>query len=325
MSFVSAAIERTSFLPLILPMGFAFCLAAGCPDAGDAPGPATPTPTVRGRVGLTGLVYAPERSDPAARRAVRLHAAGLFIDHTDVDRSGALELLNMATVALPDSLASLETDECTFSASWMGDGAEAAGSGVFDLSLELLDAGAIRLRRGDMDVAMAPRAFPDVLDFIAGVTYELASGVELDFHEGETFVFLGEGSSEVGPFEAIVTAPPPIRISSIGSSRAEEGVPAVPRSGGTEVTWQGAEEGEGVFLRIEVEALLGSARLECRVQDDGAFTLSPAHLRLFPDPVVITGADLVIERVRRSTAEAAGLDELIAFFVVQDRRAIRIE
>lgn len=171
--------------------------------------------------------------------------------------------------------------------------------------VEHLDGGELLIHAGDSVVGtMAPRHLPALFPYVTGVQYEellLSEGLEHGFPDRGEVSVTAFGGNDVGPFHAVVRAPP--LPAGVSVSRADDLV----------VEWEVASRGEGAGAAgaaaeagDRVELIVGSERggpeLRCRVADSGWFAVRGELMREMP------GAEVVaVERTRQIGFRAPGL------------------
>lgn len=181
------------------------------------------------------------------------------------------------------------------------DGRDDGSVGSADGIIELLDVGDIVLHaRGD-EMALAPRAFPDVGGLISGVVYTSRDG-RAELPEGATYLFEVTGSRVLDGFSLQADAPiapSDVRIGGI----ALESPDLVLRAGEpAEVTWsRSADFTQGD--RVYITATGGDGEAFTCVFDDAGQAVIPGGFVGFESGADL---DLMVHRHRRAAMTVPG-------------------
>ncbi len=267
-------------------------VAAGCNgrdgarDAGD---------TARGLVRID-LSYTRAAGD------VRFDSQARFVRYRAFDTSSVPTILGFSDFdALPidgckASDGTAELDEA-LAADTIAPAAEVA----------LLDAGRLELR-GPIDrAAIAPRHYPELVPFVSGVVYGGDELTPVALGLGQVYQVSGEGGSEVGPFNAAVTAPRSFPTLAVDPLR---------RGSDLEVRWSTepapATASEPLLLEVKWTSRAGTRAVRCRVRDDGGFAIPHDAFDALPATTALSSATVTASRVARSPlfAPGAGRGEL---------------
>ncbi len=153
-------------------------------------------------------------------------------------------------------------------------------------AVELVDVGDISLRastHGDspLEMALTPRAFPDVGDVVSGVFYtqpDVASAASAaDLPSPGSYVLTGTGASSVEPFAISADAPAMpanVRVAgqALGGGRS---VPSIAEGRELVVEWDAPQAGDAeASIYVDVQ---GAQPYRCAFKDTGAATL-PAEV-----------------------------------------------
>ena len=293
---------------------FALAAAAGCSgrdavrDAGDA---------ARSLVRVD-LSYTRQ----AGASDVRFDAQGHFVRYRSFDPAGVPTILGFTDYdAIP-------LDSCrVFDGTAALDQALGAESSLLPTEVALLDAGRLEVRGPSDRVPLKAAHYPELLSFVSGVVYGSDDAHPIALALGQPYLVQGDGSDEVGPFLAQVSAPrsfpsltfEPLRRSAEldlrwakddgagrAAGRAEQPSQASARPDGV------SEAGDPTVVRVEpllLEArftskLTGTRAVRCRVRDDGEFAIPRDALEL--PPGAIGSATLTAARVTRAPFDAPG-------------------
>jgi hypothetical protein len=270
------------------------------------------------RAGTLLAEYASPRSTEIG--GVRVHAQ--FLDVHGINYARALEALEVWS---PDF--QLDLDACSMHSAQAVDHER-----VDDIRLELLNVGPITVRGPSEAIRLEARRLPDLLSTFSGVIYGTEQGfgaqpLRIAYQPGARYSFSAPGKTASGGFYVTMQAPRPIRIVSIGDRPAHDGS----RFGWNfehdlRVQWRpfldaalgdgAALRGDDVFLRISSGFGPDRPRLNCRLDDDGAFTL-PATLL---EQLAGDSADLQLSLRRVNTREVDinGLDSAEFVFSTVD-------
>lgn len=247
-----------------------------------------------------------------------------FLDARGVAVESALDALE---VWMPRR--GLEMADCQFAAP-----AAPAGHGTESsepVSLHLLDVGDITVVSPQERLELPPRRLPDLLSSFYGVVYgsEWSWDGEdnwVDYYPGVAYRFSAPGTSRVGGFDLWLNAPEPILLAAANGDELRDRS-SVDVEGGQdlELIWDvSGFDDAGVEVFIDLVAGYGPerTRLQCRADDNGAFTVPSSMIRAFQAQGQV---DLELRRVRRSEVAVDGLDSAHFHFVTTDRVELRFQ
>jgi hypothetical protein len=270
-----AFVKRIAAFPAVL-------LAAACTTA---PIDDVDAATMAETAGSFGLVRI-ERASGAELATLSAQVRAAFARHRGVDGRGVLELLGERVT---------DVESCSLAA-------DAPGVGL-DGEIELLEAGAIEVSVGGVDVAVRSRAFPELGDVVGGSFYAGEASLAAALGNRDVYDVRGRGARELGAFDVAIVAPPGFaELAADGAPLVAGGASvAIDRFSDVDVTWDGGDPAD----RVEIEITSGRDVLVCVAADDGAFTIgSPDLLGLAGDPA----ARLVARRVRSQPFDIDGVE-----------------
>ena len=240
-----------------------------------------------------------------------------FMSAQGVSRDQALEALEIWT---PDR--ELAIDACSLR--------PPLASVDADVALQLLDLGPLTVGFGDQLAQLQSRRLPDLFQNISGVVYGNEEGFDVDsvdipFAEGADYSFAAPGGDGAGAFDASVQAPMVPQIQAIGGEiLAENAQRQAELDSGEDLTigWSRSDATEhGLYLDVVGSPSLDMARLRCRVEDDGSFTVPGAII----DQLRAESSDItiVLRRVNRAPVQIDGLDESEIIFSAKDEASLQ--
>ncbi len=302
----------------IAPILLAALLVAGCSSEDTLPelgGDTGEDPVLEERYGalLAEFVY------PRGWGGSGVEVQAQFLDARGVAVESALEALE---VWMPRR--GLEMGDCQLGASERAD-----YNGYEPVSLHLLDVGHIEVESPGGETALPPRRLPDLLSAFYGVVYgsEWSWESELnlvEYYPGAPYRFSAPGSAKAGGFDVVLSAPDPIILMAAnGAELRDESSLEVAADEDLELVWDIDGPGAGsveVFLDLSTGYGPDQNRIQCRVEDDGAYTIPGSLIRELGEDR--SGLELELRRVRRSNATVDGLDEAHFYFVTTDRLEI---
>jgi len=182
-------------------------------------------------------------------------------------------------------------------------------------SLELLDAGELRLQVAGEEERIPNWNFPSVYGVVAGVLYGGDEGLGLGFVAEQEYRLVGGGSEEIGAIELAMLAPSELTGVVIGGVELGEDSVTLEASNSLDIRWEPSESGSEILIELSYAQFNSEQRLVCRSLDDGYLEVpSRSASRLWEAGV--SDARLVIYRVLRRPFAVDGLEEAEAVFVV---------
>ncbi len=196
---------------------------------------------------------------------------------------------------------------------------------VESLALDLLDVGPIQVAYLDSVARLEGRRLPDMLEGVSGVVYGNERGIDSEwvmvpFVSGALYQISAPGL-EAGGFETSILAPEiPVLI---GPTLDETGTWSQSTSQALTLRWTAAEvSADRFYLEVATSNNLG-ARLVCRLEDDGEFTLPPGLLDGFLDSN--RSVDVTLRRVNVMDIQMDGMDASEVVFVAKDRFSLSLQ
>jgi hypothetical protein len=187
-------------------------------------------------------------------------------------------------------------------------------------SVELLEAGDLRIQTDGQTVNLSPRHFPWLLPFISGVVYGEAQNSVVN-KVGAVKV-AAEGGEAVGAFSAQVASPELPRLVRVGTTEPSALITA--QRGALALRWAPADDAakaDVTYAELRYAKGKQDLALRCRVKDDGLFDL-PASLMT----EVLSGkATLEVVRLRRTFFNATGLKQGELRVAVRDRASLELK
>ena len=188
-------------------------------------------------------------------------------------------------------------------------------------SIELLEAGNLRIQTDAQTVTLAPRHFPWLLPFISGVIYGEAQNGVVERVAGVKAT--AEGGEAVGAFAAQLDSPELPRLLQVAQGQPSPLVVAS-RSQPLAVRWSpaGAETGRNEVTYLELRYNKGKRdlALRCQLKDDGAFEVPASHLA-----GLVGKVPLEIARLKRAFFSASGLQRGELRVTVRDTAALQLQ
>lgn len=295
-------------------LGVLALLVQGCGP--EEPSPSMARTELRGNFGEVLFAYSQptsERADEGTVAAPPFEISARFVRVRDLGRAEARLLWG---VELPQ--ADVPLGECQ-----QLDPAQPYQDTVLSSSVELLDAGELSLRLGDLELGLPTQSFPSVYGVVSGVLYG-GETLDVPFQPEQPYRIVSRGSEAIGAFEVDVAAPE--EFESLVVAGAEVGVePVVLEAAGQplEVRWEPGRASNEILVELSYSQFGVEQRVACRSQEDGVVEI-PAHMASRLLEAGVSDARLVISRVARSHFTADGLDEGEAVFVVTAATPIEI-
>lgn len=167
------------------------------------------------------------------------------------------------------------------------------------LPVKLLDAGRLQVKGPHDSTALAPRHYPELTPYVAGVVYGNEDTLPVALEPGAVYEVAAEGGEDIGPFAAQVNAPrefPTLEV------------PVFRRGGELELKWREAGETSGPLVLSVSWSARGSAReVRCRVRDDGSFSVGRELLAALPPPTQLMSAEVAALRTRTAPVATPGI------------------
>jgi hypothetical protein len=217
-----------------------------------------------------------------------------------------------AVLAQPDPALPLAPDSCALLESAEGPRPDPGAT------IALLDVGTMSLEAFAGSFSVPAAAVPDLLPGVSGVRYEAA------FERARALLVPGRlrvrttGGSAVGPLEASVSVPRPVRIAFVGGVPMRDAGATVEPGRPFEVRW-GSVEGRST-VRVELSALQRPAGpvIRCSWVDDGNQVLPEPLLASLPPRAATSPWRLTLRRSAEAPMQGAGLDEGSLSLVISD-------
>lgn len=253
-----------------------------------------------------------------AGEAADLDIQAQFLDARGVDVRSALQALEVWA-----PVRDLETGECRLE----GEPGGAAADDHQPVSLHLLDVGDLQIEGAGDAARLEPRQLPDLLSSFYGVIYgsdwdDSAVETDLEYRPGQQYRFRAPGGEQTGDFDVAVQAPRPVVLAAAnGRELYERDGVTVQRGQDLELVWEtdGTEDGE-VFIDVAVGSTPYGTRVQCRTDDDGAFSIPADSLARFD-----SSTELELRRVHRTRADVEGLEEVDVYFSTTDHIELHLE
>lgn len=182
-------------------------------------------------------------------------------------------------------------------------------------SLELLDAGELRMQVDGEEERIPNWNFPSVFGVVAGVLYGSDDGLGLGFVAEQEYRLVTDGSEEIGAIELAMQSPSELSGVVVGGVElSDEGV-TLESPSALDIRWEPSDSGSEILIELSYAQFNSEQRLVCRSHDDGDLELpSRTVSRLWEAGV--SDARLVIYRVVRQPFNVEGLSEGEAVFMV---------
>jgi len=267
----------------------------------------------QGKMGLITARLSRQPGDGPENRTERFEVAGHFV------RYEGLGTVEVAEIIGEDIPYDVELDTCSHALP------DLLSSSQDPLELtrqvELIDVGNITVRFGSRKQLLPARNFPDLMNLITGVIYAGDETQGFSFNPSHRFELRTYGSGDVDPFVLVGRSPGDLSISSIGDVDPDM-VESLMISQGEvlEVKWDSPEEDSAGEAIIEISWNMFDIpyHVECRVNDDGDFTVPGEITAMIPENPAGTDALISIIRVRTFRSVARGLDSVEFRFLIQE-------
>ncbi len=135
--------------------------------------------------------------------------------------------------------------------------------------VELAFAGDVRMKAGEISTPLTVRFFPNVADFVSGVTYTLQDQNDLGMPFDGWLTVNTTGSNELDPMEASTQAPAvPAGLKLHGVDLATAEV-TVPRDQSLALAWIPGGLGDVIYVDVDPVPAVASERVRCAFADTG--------------------------------------------------------
>lgn len=192
--------------------------------------------------------------------------------------------------------------------------------------IELVDVGDMSIELDGRKTALPTQTFPDLLRVIDGVTYGADDAMGAVFAPARTYTIRASGSDEVPGFDVSLDAPEDLGEITVGGVSPAEQIPVVRRGEPLEITWEGGGGyGDEVFAEIRWSGAGLALSMDCRMRDDGRFTVPREMTAAMRDPLIAGEAEMTLSRVRQTAFRAGGLDSGDFSFVLSTSFLVRFE
>jgi len=193
-------------------------------------------------------------------------------------------------------------------------------------AIELVDVGDLSVESDGKRTMLPTQTFPDLMRVIDGVTYAVDDEMGAVFSPASTYTIHAEGADEIARFDVVLDAPEDLgEITVEGVSPAEQ-MPVIRRGEPLEITWEGGGGyGDEVFAKISWSNLGLPLTAECRMRDDGVFTVPSDLTAGMRDQLASGEAEMTLSRVRQTSFRAKGLDSGEFSFVLSTSFLVRFE
>jgi len=172
--------------------------------------------------------------------------------------------------------------------------------------IELLDAGDVSVRAGEVGMPLAARAFPDVGDLVFGVFYTSRDAAS-ELPAPARYVFESSGSGLLERFSFEVEAPHGPEDVQIGDVHLADG--ALLEAGVSAVLRWRAETPTQADDRVYVDVIAASgAAVRCAFADTGRGVIPGSALRAQDLGPLPASVDVAVRRVREVPFAAPGMD-----------------
>lgn len=297
----------------------ALVLAACASDAPSEPDEIVSEPD---RFAVVTLAYSED--DFSARVSDELVARAFFVE-TIAERTAVLRALGVGdlTELGVGTDTGLELDTCRVRRRLLPDLVPSS-----DVAVRLLDAGEVLVESASHALPLASNYFPDIAGTIVGVSYDAVSQNTALFAPGAPLTVRSDGSDEVGAFSTLIDPPTLVRLHSVAGLEprgARVWLDEQPERDAAEpfhVSWS-VDEGETdpdtvTEVRYVRRGFDRVASIDCRVVDDGEFTVPEAALAQLPS----FGADqtdwVSVRRARASSFSATSISDGAIIAVSRD-------
>ncbi|MBN2803071.1 MAG: hypothetical protein JXR91_08250 [Deltaproteobacteria bacterium] len=176
------------------------------------------------------------------------------------------------------------------------------------------------------NMALVPtRTFPDLLKIINGVIYYTDEFSNLDLVPDETYTIKTTGSDVIQKFEVLLNAPKELGDITINETSPDETTPVITLGKPIDVKWDGAGYGDEVIISIKLNGPGISWNIQCRIKDDGTFSIPPEITNQLTIDSSISSTEMSIERVRQISFASKGLSQGDFSFVVKTNFLIEFD
>jgi hypothetical protein len=259
------------------------------------------------RFGLISVTYSHDWGESGS--GMVLSSAAQFVRFSALNREQVAQLLALPVDPERDLPA---LDRCRLYDLSPELAAAAEGENDEQGSVELLEAGELKVQTATRTVTLAPKHFPGLLPFVSGVVYGEAEAALVE--DAGRVLAISSGGEAVGAFSSQVMSPELPRLLSIGAQEPGSVVP-LGRDRDLTLRWTPSRSNGGDLTYLELRFARGKRdlALRCRLKDDGAFEVPAGQLSEAAGRVT-----LEIARLRRSLFTAGGLDQAELRVTVRD-------
>ncbi len=244
----------------------------------------------------------------AGHHEVRTHVAARFLR-----AQGGLDEATAEQVVEGGALDAAAPLGCT----WREDASVGRAAGI----IELLDVGEIVLHAQGRQMALAPRAFPDVGGLISGVVYTSRDG-RAELPDAATYLFEVSGSVAFDGFSIQTEAPSAPDDVRLGATPLDSMFAVVRVGEAAELSWRRPRSGaESDRIFVTVSSELDGDAFTCVFEDDGHAVIPGSFVGFEPGAEL----DVMIHRHRRARVSVPGeaYDAVVDFdFAVAARVAV---
>lgn len=260
-----------------------------------------------------------ESTRNGTKRDIDIHAQ--FLDVRGVQVDEALEALEVWSTE-----PGLDRDTCTLRP---GESAPTGTERDRDVRLDLLSVGTIDVEGPERSVQLEARRLPDLLSAFSGVIYGTDGSfgdeaTRLGFAPGAEYRFSAAGDGSTGGFDVTLEAPTPVRLQPISGRWLHAGeTVALPRGEDLKFRWNRPEFSDtNLYFDISTGYGPDRARLKCRLQDDGRFSVPADLIEELADEA--TTLQLSLRRVSSRDAEVGGLEDSNFSLSTVDRLTLQL-
>lgn len=192
--------------------------------------------------------------------------------------------------------------------------------------IELVDVGDMSVEHAGEKTALPTQTFPDLLRVIDGVTYGADDGMGAVFEPAQTYRVSAAGADDIPRFDVALDAPEDLGEITVNGTSPAEQTPVVRRGEPLEITWEGGGGyGDEVIAKIRWSSVGVTVSMDCRMRDDGRFTIPSEMTAGMRDPLIAGEAEMTLARVRQTSFRARGLDSGEFSFVLSTSFLVRFE
>lgn len=222
----------------------------------------------------------------------------------------------------------LDRDSCRMHGDLESDDRTTDGTDRRAARLRLLSVGPISVDGPGRELDLRARRLPDLFSAFSGVVYGTerapshGSRPDVTYREGARYTFRAPGDGATGGFDVTLEAPAPIRILEVAGPTPDDGL-QLANEPAMRIRWTPDPDRSGdVFLDLAAGPGPDHPRIQCRLEDDGAFSL-PAEI---PDEIArsTSSLELTLRRVDTERVDVAGLDATEFVLTTVDERHLSV-